>query len=189
MEKLIQMVYISRANSIFSDSNGGMPAEVSNILRKSRRNNRAKNIVGALYFGNGCFFQCLEGDERDLMSLYKVLESDTRHHDLRIILKKPIQQRSFGNWEMKYVPSGQEIENLLSSFGMNSFDPYQFSEPMIDKMLELLLKDAKQNRAYSVPESDQKFEKKSGEGCIKWKVITAIVTLLLAVDLLRQLLH
>lgn len=55
MSELVQMVYISRANIPVSSSSGEIGPEVSKILRKSRINNRAKNIVGALYFGNGYF--------------------------------------------------------------------------------------------------------------------------------------
>jgi hypothetical protein len=82
VSKLIQLVYISRSNLAALSNNHNIHPQVSQILGKSRRNNRAKKIVGALYFGNGYFFQCLEGEESDLLALYETMHADTRHTDL-----------------------------------------------------------------------------------------------------------
>jgi hypothetical protein len=151
--------------------------EVSQILSISRRNNRARQIVGALYFGNDFFFQCIEGEEKNILALYEVLNTDPRHTDLRIVSIKPITQRSFGEWEMKYVPAENDIQKLLNSFGMKTFDPYRFDESMNNKMLQLLLagpnlKDDIEPSIHTAPQQ-LKF----------WKLATFSLLALLALDL------
>lgn len=174
MNKLVQMVYISRANMPITSKNDEIGPEISKILRKSRANNRANNIVGALYFGNGYFFQCLEGDESALMSLYEKLKKDDRHKDLKIISLKPVDSRSFGDWEMKYLPAEQDVQKLLRSFGMNNFDPYQFDEAKTEKMLNLL-----------ITGSNLELSEKSDDACkcTAWKLTALTLAVLLCGEL------
>ncbi len=139
MSKLVQLVYFSRSNIRLTVGSSFIQPEISHILGISRRNNRARQIVGALYFGNDFFFQCIEGEEKNILALYEVLKTDPRHVDLRIVSIKPITQRSFGEWEMKYVPAENDVQKLISSFGMKTFDPYRFDDSMNQKMLQLLL--------------------------------------------------
>lgn len=176
MTKLAQMVYISRASMPMGSQNGQIGPEISKILRKSRINNRAKNIVGALYFGNGYFFQCLEGEEGALKELYETLKQDPRHTDLKIISLKPITQCSFGEWEMKYLPAEQEVKKLLSSMGEKTFDPYRFNEALTEKMLSLLVNGANQ----TLPEQE---DTDGACRCRGWQLISLILAIVLCADI------
>jgi hypothetical protein len=189
VSKLIQLVYISRSNLAALSNNHNIHPQVSQILGKSRRNNRAKKIVGALYFGNGYFFQCLEGEESDLLALYETIHADTRHTDLHIVSMKPITQRSFGNWEMKYVPAEQEIQKLVNSFGMTEFDPYRFDENMNKQMLQLLVNGANFAQQDVSPEQAPDTDQAKSCTCTNWKIVSAILAALLCADLLRQFWH
>jgi hypothetical protein len=182
MGKVVQMVYISRASIPVSAQGSEIGPEMSKILRKSRINNRARNIVGALYFGNGNFFQCLEGDENELMSLYETLKKDTRHHDLRIVSMKPVSERSFGQWEMKYLPAEREVNNLLHSFGMTAFDPYRFDDAMTARMLALLV------RGPDTALDTQVADGGSAGACTGWKLATLLLACLLGADVAWRLL-
>jgi hypothetical protein len=185
MSKLVQMVYISRASMPIASNGGEIGPEVAKILRKSRINNRAKNIVGALYFGNGYFFQCLEGDESTLMALYETLKKDTRHTDLQIISMNTINARSFGDWEMKYLPAEQEVNKLLRSFGMSAFEPYRFDETMTAKMLNLLVKGSNLNLA-ELNMADKGVDDTVESGlnkCGAWKFSSMALAMLLCVDI------
>ena len=185
MSKLVQIVYISRASIPVASNAAEVGPEVSKILRKSRINNRAKNIVGALYFGNGYFFQCLEGDESTLMALYETLKKDPRHTDLQIISMTPISTRSFDEWEMKYLPAEQDVKKLLRSFGMSEFEPYRFDEAMTAKMLNLLVNGSNLNLAD--PDADDTDE--SGlDKCSAWKFSSMALALLLCADIAWRLL-
>jgi hypothetical protein len=183
MSKLVQLVYISRSNLPATDRTEFIQPEVSQILSKSRRNNRTKQIVGALYFGNNFFFQCIEGEEHKILELYEILKTDTRHNDLRIVSLKPISQRSFGVWEMKYVPAENDVQKLLSSFGMTVFDPYRFDESMNNKMLQLLLAGSNLN---DTSEASIQTAPNQINSCKLWKLTTFALLVLLALDLSQK---
>ena len=104
MQRLIQIIYISRSTFISSGLVRGIEPNVARILAKSRINNRRNGLVGVLYFGDGCFFQCLQGEEAAVDALYARLESDSRHKDLKLFSRKQISALSFADWSMKYVP-------------------------------------------------------------------------------------
>jgi hypothetical protein len=184
MSNLIQLVYASRSNLPVLDEHNTIPLYVSQILSKSRHNNRNRKLVGALYFGNGYFYQCLEGEEKDVLDLLETLKSDQRHKDLLVISSKQIAKRSFGNWEMKYVPAEKEIQELIKSFGMKSFNPYLFDEKINSKMLQLLQEGA------NLAQQDQNSPQNGGTSIFKnytfWKFATAALVLLLCADLIRQ---
>ena len=140
MGTLVQIIYISRSTSVPGRPENGVDPMVARILAKSRSNNRRNGLVGVLYFGDGCFFQCLEGEEAVVNALYAKLEQDPRHKDLKIISRKPIGAPSFSDWSMKYVPVEQEVTRLLQSKGMAAFDPYQFDAATTQEVIDLLLR-------------------------------------------------
>lgn len=138
MKPLIQIIYISRSTFTPSGSTMGIEPNVARILAKSRINNRRNGLVGVLYFGDGCFFQCLEGDEGAVDALYARLQSDSRHKDLKLFSRKQISALSYADWSMKYVPIEKEMSRLLAKGGYKKFDPYQFDDAMIKDVMALL---------------------------------------------------
>ena len=138
MSSLIQIIYISRSTFPPPERERGIDPNVARILSKSRINNRRNGLVGVLYFGDGCFFQCLEGEVSVVDALYARLQSDPRHKDITLFSRKPITALSYADWEMKYVPLENEMRQLLAANGHKTFDPYKFDEPMIQKVMALL---------------------------------------------------
>jgi hypothetical protein len=139
MKKLIQIIYISRSTFESTEVINIIEPNVARILAKSRINNRKNGLVGVLYFGDGAFFQCLEGEEDAVNNLLTKLEDDPRHKDLKIISKKYINQLSFGNWAMKFAPLDEQITKFLRENGFKSFDPYLFSGEIINQFLNQLI--------------------------------------------------
>lgn len=138
MKKLIQVVYISRSTFESTVNTNKIEPNVARILAKSRLNNRANGLVGVLYFGDGVFFQCLEGEEDKVEKLLATLAQDTRHKDLKVISKKYIDRLSFADWAMKFAPLDDKITKFLKDNRFQKFDPYQFSEELVDKFLSTL---------------------------------------------------
>lgn len=116
----------------------GIEPNVARILAKSRINNRRDGLVGVLYFGDSCFFQCLEGTETAVDALYARLQSDTRHKDIKLLSRKTIAALAYSDWAMKFVPLEKEMNRLLKEGGYKTFDPYQFDDQMIRKTMALL---------------------------------------------------
>lgn len=139
MPSLLRLTYASRAR--FDDVNGsaGIHPEVARILIQSRRNNPRHGLVGALYFGDGCFFQCLEGPAAEVEALYQRLHDDPRHHDLKVLAREDIARRSFSSWAMKLVPNASEVRRLMARHGRATFDPYSFDASLLAAMTRLLV--------------------------------------------------
>lgn len=136
--KLIQLVYISRSTFIPLNPNNAIEPNVARILLSSRINNAKNNLVGVLYFGDGCFFQCLEGEEAAVDLLYAKILKDSRHKQVKILIRKSIDALSFAQWNMKYVPLEKKMTELLRSQGHDTFDPYKFNDAMTTSALEIL---------------------------------------------------
>ena len=136
--QLIRMAYASKATFMPFNVEKGVEGNVANILKIARRNNRKNNLVGALYYGNGCFFQCLEGRKQDIDALYAKLEKDLRHTDLQVLSVEPIKQVGFLSWEMKYAAIDQEVRIFLKSHQLGKFDPYRFTPEMTAELITVL---------------------------------------------------
>lgn len=135
---LIQIVYVSRSTFTSMPAELGIEPSVARILAQSRINNARRGLVGALYFGDGCFFQCLEGRTADVERLYAALLQDPRHTDLKVLMRRPIERTSFATWAMKYVPLDAPMKALLRELGLPAFDPYRFDEAAVAKVLDML---------------------------------------------------
>ena len=135
MKKLIQVIYISRSTFESTVNTNKIEPNVARILAKSRVNNRANGLVGVLYFGDGVFFQCLEGEEDKVDKLLATLALDTRHKDLTVISRKYIDKLSFVDWAMKFAPLDDKITTFLRENGFQKFDPYLFTEELVGKFL------------------------------------------------------
>jgi hypothetical protein len=138
MPDIQQLVYASRATFQSTDNGGGVEPEVGRILMQSRRNNPRRGLVGALYYGDGCFFQCLEGPHAAIDTLYEQLMKDPRHRDLTVLRRQFIGATSFAGWSMKYVPAATDVQTLLALHGKDRFDPYRFDDALLDAMVTLL---------------------------------------------------
>ncbi|MBW8366662.1 MAG: BLUF domain-containing protein [Arenimonas sp.] len=142
MPQLLRLTYASRATFPLNRFTSGIQSEVARIMVQSRRNNPRQQLVGALYFGDGCFFQCLEGPEAAVEALYQRLHGDPRHTDLRVLARENVSSTRFSNWAMKLVPNAAEVQALMVRHGRTTFDPYSFDDSLRQATVELLLRGA-----------------------------------------------
>ena len=142
MPQILRLTYVSRATFAVDRFTGGIQRDVARILVQSRRNNPRQQLVGALYFGDGCFFQCLEGPQEAVEALYARLHGDPRHGELRVLSREFVSSPSFSSWAMKLVPNAQEVQTLMTRHGRTTFDPYSFDESLRLAMVQLLLRGA-----------------------------------------------
>lgn len=138
MAELQRLVYASYATFAPSRQAGGVEPEVARILLQSRHHNPRRGLVGALYYGDGCFFQVLEGPAEAIDGLLRTLQTDPRHRDLKVLWRGPVQASAFRDWGMKYVPAAAEVRSLLATRGFEHFDPFAFDDALLEQMLALL---------------------------------------------------
>jgi uncharacterized membrane protein (DUF373 family) len=93
---MIRRTYASKALKDWS------PEELLALLKVCRDNNSARGITGMLVYSDRTFFQILEGEEKDVNEVYKIIAQDPRHTDVATIETKKITEREFPYWSMGF---------------------------------------------------------------------------------------
>lgn len=93
---LCHLAYVSVAQEPMRDT------ELQEILRQARERNERNRITGMLLFKNRRFMQLLEGDEEDVMKVFRCIEKDERHRDVELLWLQYVQFRDFPDWTMGF---------------------------------------------------------------------------------------
>ena len=100
-------VYCSRAAEGIDD------IAVGGIVELAQRRNAARGITGVLVFGDGVFFQMVEGPTAHIENLIASLHRDPRHHDIVTLERsEDKRERLYPNWEMERV-GADDIRGVL----------------------------------------------------------------------------
>ncbi|KUM54130.1 BLUF domain-containing protein [Rheinheimera sp. EpRS3] len=110
----IQLVYISDRCASTDD------VAINKIKLRAEPNNLRRNITGALLFTEHYFLQYLEGEAAVVDALYASICRDKRHNNVRLLLRKPIQQRDFSRWSLgvKKLLDNEENQDLIAVLNM-----------------------------------------------------------------------
>jgi len=93
---LISTVYISAAIAPFT------PPELVELLRISREKNAEHGLTGMLLYNDGNFMQVLEGPPASVDALMANIRRDPRHIRVTVLLRKKVEARTFGQWQMAF---------------------------------------------------------------------------------------
>ena len=131
------LVYTSLANQKMSDDN------LKELLKKSRLKNETLNITGMLLYLDPFFIQILEGEEAIVNESFNIIKQDSRHHQVKLIYKKPIEERSFPNWTMGFNKINKEnieaIEGFSDFWQRPTSEFFSGSSSETEKMLDKFL--------------------------------------------------
>jgi hypothetical protein len=146
---LVRLIYVSYANNVMSDE------DIKKILEISKINNKSKMVTGLLMYSDRYFFQCLEGERRDVNQTYLRIASDPRHSKCVLIDYSEINSRLFPTWSMDYIAfSGSSNEMILRYSENGLFQPYDFNAGQSNAfLLEVANTFAISNRAEEKPRS------------------------------------
>lgn len=134
MTDLYQLVYISHITS--TGLSGA--STLNDIAEVAVKANKKHGITGILCYGNGCFFQCVEGSEQVLTNLKNNLLKDERHKDFKIIDFSPIESRRFDSWSLRAIVLERWLLKEDRVKKMMPFKPYEWTEYESEKFLSLL---------------------------------------------------
>jgi hypothetical protein len=140
---LWQLVYVSAAAPGFE------LADLESVLRVSRERNARAQISGILLFEGRSFLQVLEGERAPIDALLETIRADARHDRTTLLLREPIEQRSFADWTMGYTRVA--LGELRDGTGLNDFfsDDQSFSDldgERVRRVLELFRSGAYRQR-------------------------------------------
>lgn len=122
---MIHLIYASSASRLMSGD------ELVELLRQARAKNEKLHVTGMLLYQGGNFLQVLEGEEETVTELYEVIRSDPRHYDVTPILKRPVTERIFPDWEMGFSNlDGMDLSQLpgYTDFLQNPITPEYFAK-------------------------------------------------------------
>mgnify|MGYP005848896587 CR=1 FL=1 len=143
---LVRLAYASEATFKERPAEQGVEPNVARILMTSRRNNARSGILGGLYYGDGFFFQYLEGEETAVQELYQRIARDDRHSRVKTLIHEALPAHTFDNWSMKYVPLSSDVQGFLDGHDMESFQPLEFNRAQCDEMIQLVRHSSEQGR-------------------------------------------
>lgn len=93
---IYSITYVSKAKAAF-----GAQA-LKDLLAICVTHNARLGITGMLLYKDGWFMQVLEGRTVAVHVIYTRIERDSRHHELKVIVREPTLERSFTDWSMGF---------------------------------------------------------------------------------------
>lgn len=133
--KITQLCYASKR----IENEYTLLEDLREILVKSRDFNSKYDICGVLYYAHGYYFQCIEGEYDTIISLYNKIIKDSRHNEIKLVQHKSIEKKCFSKWSMKYVQQNTKLDHFFIKSGINSFQPFEITEKMIDEFLWVII--------------------------------------------------
>ena len=103
---LQHLVYFSNATLHLS------AVDVRAILGAAQVKNRRRDVTGLLLYSGRHFVQVLEGRGDQLDDLVKIIQADTRHAGLRVLVRESIKHRRYGAWAMGFVENLDDADAL-----------------------------------------------------------------------------
>ncbi len=125
---------------IYASNHDGLAFEtVDHILQKSRANNVASGITGALVITDTQFMQLLEGDRTAVAGCFMRIMQDDRHRDIQVICAGDVGHRLFSEWSMHLIKASRIKQDILSRYFINgTFDPAGMSEGAVSDLCRAL---------------------------------------------------
>ncbi|WP_201601282.1 BLUF domain-containing protein [Psychrobacter submarinus] len=131
---LYQFIYISRITSIGLSG----ASTLNDIAEVSIAHNKAENISGILCYGNGYFFQYIEGSEQALTNLKNRILKDNRHKDIQTLAFSAITERRFTGWSLRSIILERWMLKDPKVKVFLPFKPYEWTSNDWAKLLEIL---------------------------------------------------
>ncbi|AUX90019.1 BLUF domain-containing protein [Acinetobacter sp. ACNIH1] len=129
-----RLLYVSKLYDCADPMN-----DLFNILTEALNFNSRNAIFGALYYGNGYFVQCLEGDRNKIEDLfYKKILKDPRHKNCEVLYFEDVNDRLFSDWHMKYANIQQDILGFFAEHNLDEFNPYTLNAKTILQFIQIL---------------------------------------------------
>jgi hypothetical protein len=96
--------------------------ELGRLFTQARRNNKDRQLTGALLIHGDWFVQVLEGDEDVVRGVYARIERDVRHERVALLETESVDRRVFARWAMARVSDeadGPDIPLIAHTDGIS----------------------------------------------------------------------
>lgn len=118
------------------------PAHIRNdliqIFESAQQYNFNHQLTGVLLYGNGYFFQYIEGRKPEVDRLYQHLLKDLRHQGVSLLFYDVAEQLKFDQWGSCYTHFEPPIEHFFRQHQLAGFNPYLLNNQLIHSFLDML---------------------------------------------------
>ena len=130
-----QLVYESRLTKDVTSS------DLQDLLIKSQFKNIRLDLSGLLVIHAGKFMQLLEGGKKEVEELFAVIQKDSRHTDVKVVLESESNYRLMPSWGMG-LSTGEIFEDKISdqNFYISPIVTLQICRSMENKVGQEFLK-------------------------------------------------
>jgi hypothetical protein len=118
MGKLRRIFYVSRAEAGLDD------ATVKDIVLRSQRSNRQRDVTGVLAHSGKYFAQVLEGTEDNLAVLTGKIRNDRRHAEVTVLSDETISKRDYAEWSMGFLYDASLSDEIEAALCGLARDPH-----------------------------------------------------------------
>lgn len=131
--------------------------DLADILTTAMNFNSRNNICGVLYYAHNAFFQCIEGEEKNIRSLFDSIKKDKRHESVILLSTEYIEVPVFKKWSMNYVKANYQIDQFFKARKHSHFCPTALQADEVPEFIQLLLK--KSQEVLSDPRSTRGYKR------------------------------
>ena len=107
---LFHLAYVSSEKQAFSQ------ADLIELLHEARAINETRDVTGLLLYKEDAFFQILEGSEEAVMTTFRSIEADDRHHQIEVLMREPCSEREYPDWRMGFANLNGVDLSLLQGY-------------------------------------------------------------------------
>ncbi|MBO1529823.1 BLUF domain-containing protein [Psychrobacter sp. F1192] len=111
---------------------------LNDIAETSIKNNQMKGITGIVCYGNGYFFQYVEGSEQALTNLKNTLLMDDRHKDMQLLDFSEIDVRRFSSWSLRSIVLERWMVKDAKAKALLPFKPFNWADNEWQQFLAVL---------------------------------------------------
>lgn len=109
---MISVSYISKATQEM-----GVLA-LMRLTDQAAQLNQKLGLSGVLFYENQHFGQILEGPRAEVTKIWEKIQRDPRHHQVRLLNMKEIEERSFPAWSMRFFLAKEIIAKMPNLTGV-----------------------------------------------------------------------
>ena len=104
-----QLIYTSSATELL-DSHA-----LKELARKATAKNTSSKISGLFLHCQGLIFQVLEGDKKDVLSIFESIAADEQHRGTLVLVQRETERREFPDWYIgcRDLKEMDKVENLF----------------------------------------------------------------------------
>ena len=157
--QLYQLVYISQVKDETEST-----TMLGDIISVSKLANEKNNLTGVLWYGNGWFFQYLEGSKQALQQLKDNLTRDNRHCNVTFLNFSNLAKRRFSSWSMQLLMCGQYDDRQIK--GLMPLSSSQWRLTQWQDFLQLLMAHYDVSSIRNLNSHDDDYKQQNGKDYI-----------------------